>query len=135
LTKSTVGPLLVFINLGTCIAPAQPWRAALGAESRAVYHNEHSCTATSVKQQQVRTKCWLTATAGARSCNLRYANTPLWPHGQIPPQLVYPYITNFISDILINVSTCHHVKRDWILTVVAGSLGLAPPPLLLLMEE
>jgi hypothetical protein len=36
--------------------------------------------ATSCGQQKSRMKSRLIATAGARSCDLRHANAPLWPH-------------------------------------------------------
>jgi hypothetical protein len=36
-------------------------------------------------QLQHRTKSRLTATAGARSSDLRHASALLWPHGQVPP--------------------------------------------------
>jgi hypothetical protein len=79
------------LNLGMCIAPTQPFRAALGAESRVWVtqqtgnYNERSRTATSRSQQQIRTKRWFTATAGIRTCDLRDVSAPLWPLGQVPP--------------------------------------------------
>jgi hypothetical protein len=81
-------------NLGICIAPTQPFQAALGAESRVCYlgntadrqHDENSRPATSRSQQQIRTKSfWFTATAWNRTCDIWHASAPLWPHDQVPP--------------------------------------------------
>jgi hypothetical protein len=47
-------------KLGICIAPTQPYWAALGGSRRVIQqtvnHNGHSRTATSRSQQQVKTK-------------------------------------------------------------------------------
>jgi hypothetical protein len=49
------------LNLGICIAPTQPFRAALGAESRVFYpgntaDRQTKWALTSHSQQQIRTK-------------------------------------------------------------------------------
>jgi hypothetical protein len=69
----TLNNNLIYSSFGICVAPTQPFRAALGAESIVCYsgclsfvvtrvthqtvnHNGRSRTATSRSQQQIRTK-------------------------------------------------------------------------------
>jgi hypothetical protein len=52
------------VNVGICIAPTQPFRAALGAESRVCYPDDRQANVMSVHV--------------------------LWPLGQVPPRMIYP---------------------------------------------
>jgi hypothetical protein len=102
-----------------CLTPTQPFRVALGAESRVHYrvtqqtvnHNGCSLTATSRNQQQVRRKSRLTATTGAWTCDLWHASTPLWPLGQVPPPSTIIFCMTGVNGASVENSIEHQVQH------------------------